>query len=116
MKLLTHNSLRCNLKGLKEDLPFELEVDEMEIVETEFNPNFIRHIMPILDWKGLKIAANAIKITDMPESYDSSMLTDEDFLKLVHHVLLDIIVINGTLICSETGTRFRIENQLPILT
>jgi multifunctional methyltransferase subunit TRM112 len=115
MRFLTHNSLRCNLKDSQSELPFQLEVLDMEIIESECDYDFIRHILPSLDWVGINIAAKSIKLEGMPETFDSTLLDDEDFLQAVHYLLLDVHVISGFLICQETGIKFPIENKVPIL-
>lgn len=38
---------------------------------------------------------------------------DEDFLKLLHHALLEIEIISGDLVCPETGRKFPIKNGIP---
>ena len=38
---------------------------------------------------------------------------DDDFLQAMHNLLLDIHVIDGFLICPETGRRFPIAERIP---
>jgi multifunctional methyltransferase subunit TRM112 len=38
---------------------------------------------------------------------------DEEFLKKVHHLLIEIDVIEGELVCPETGRVFPINNGIP---
>ena len=51
----------------------------MEVIETEMNSDFIKHILPSLDWKGIILAANAIGIEGMPEVYTPSLIEDEHY-------------------------------------
>jgi uncharacterized protein YbaR (Trm112 family) len=44
---------------------------------------------------------------------DDATKTDEAFLKLVHKLLLDVHVLEGALICPETGRRFPITAGIP---
>lgn len=115
MRILTHNSLRSHLKEGSPDEPFELEIEEMEVIETEMNPDFIKHILPTLDWKGIILAANAIGIEGMPEVYIPSLIEDEDFLQALHYLLLDVHIMTGYLICSQSKRKFLIENGIPHL-
>ena len=113
MRLLTHNSLRSHVKNATSAFPLGLEIEDMEVQSSEFKQDFIKHILPSLDWAGLLIAAKALDLDDFPDVYDSRLLDDEDFLKLCHNVLIDIEVCRGALICSETGRRFPIEDGIP---
>jgi multifunctional methyltransferase subunit TRM112 len=46
--------LQCHVKGCKEDnYPLEIHDAQVEIVESEFNEDFIRKMIPRLDWDAL---------------------------------------------------------------
>ncbi len=45
----------------------------------------------------------------IPESYEQ----DQEFLKRAHHVLLEIEVINGDLVCPETSRKFPVSDGIP---
>ena len=112
MRILSHNSLKCPAKDVIEGYPMLLEVDELEVVETECNPTFIKSILPTLDWKAILIAADAIGLKGIPVEYNSSLLDDNDFILALHNLLLDIHVIKGNLVCPESARRFPIENRI----
>ena len=38
---------------------------------------------------------------------------DTEFLKKAHHVLLEIEVINGDLVCPESGRKFPLNDGIP---
>jgi len=40
-------------------------------------------------------------------------LSNEDLLKKLHTVLLELEVIEGELVCPETGRKFQISNGIP---
>ena len=44
---------------------------------------------------------------------DEATKADEAFLKLVHKLVLDVHVLEGALICPETGRRFPITAGIP---
>lgn len=80
----------------------------------EFNPEFVSKIIPKIDWKVLYNAAESIgQLEDLPKEIIQNFENDQDFLKKVHHVLLEVDVINGELICPETGRKFPINNGIP---
>lgn len=112
MRILSHNSLKCPAKDVKEGFPLLLEVDDLEVVETECNDEFIKSLLPSLDWKAIGIAADAIGLKDIPREYDCKLLQDADFIRAMHNMLMDIHVIKGCLICPESGRRFPIENRI----
>src|SRR5690349_1322832 len=112
MKILTHNSLKCAAKDVSTGYPLLLEIADMEINEVECNLDFIRNILPSLDWAGINIASKAVGLADMPDNFDAALLNDESFLMAMHNLLLNINVKTGALICPESGRRFPIENGI----
>jgi hypothetical protein len=57
MKLLTHNMLSCHIKGVKSGFPFKIEPEKVEQIDADYDPDFLRHIYPRLEWKALREAA-----------------------------------------------------------
>ena len=45
----------------------------------------------------------------VPEKYDE----DETFLKALHHVLLEVEITEGSLVCPETARKFPIKEGIP---
>jgi len=113
MRLLTHNSLKSIAKGIGEGCPLKLEIDEMEVRESEVNLTFIKALIPGLDWEGVLVAAAAVGLQGMPAKFNAAVLEDESFLRAVHNLLLDIHVQKGSLVCPDTGTRYPITDGLP---
>ena len=113
MRLLTLNSLRCPAKDVAKGFPLGLELEAMEVKESEFNEEFIRHMLPSLDWECILIAANAVGLQGIPQTFDPSLLDDTAFLQALHNLLLDVHVTKGKLVCPESGRKFPIENGLP---
>ncbi|GAQ90207.1 hypothetical protein KFL_006130040 [Klebsormidium nitens] len=113
MRLLTHNMLACNIKGVTKGYPLKIEATKTEEKETDFNAGFLRHIYPKLDWKALREAAASLGLEELPEQVEPSQLEDEDFLRRFHHVLLEIHLEEGALVCPETGRRFPVSKGIP---
>lgn len=91
-----------------------LQAIEVEVLEVDFNPDFINRIIPKLDYPVLHNAATALgKVEDLPKELIADYENNVDFLKKIHHVLLEIDVVNGELICPETGRKFPINNGIP---
>lgn len=71
-------------------------------------------MIPKLDWGVLHKAAESIgHLGDLPLEPISDYENNEDFLKKVHHVLLEVDVISGDLICPESGRKFPISDGIP---
>lgn len=113
MRLLTHNSLRCHAKDVTKGWPLQLKIEDMEISETDFSPEFIKSILPGLDWEGVKLAASAIEFDGVPETWNNELLKDEDFLRAMQKLLLDVHIQEGVLICPESSREFKIQNGVP---
>lgn len=115
MKLLTHNFLtsRC-LKGVNVGYPLKIVAKDVKVSETDFNMDFISRIIPKLDWRTLWTAADGLgHVGELPQALIEDYESNEDFLKKVHHVLLEVDVINGELVCPESGRKFPITSGIP---
>ncbi|KAJ7536903.1 hypothetical protein O6H91_12G087700 [Diphasiastrum complanatum] len=113
MRLLTHNMLSCNRKGVSNGFPLGIEASKLEVKEVDFNSDFLRHIYPKIEWKAFVDAAKSLGLNDLPEHVDDSMLEDDDFLHSFHHALLEVHLEEGALICPETGRRFPVNRGIP---
>ncbi|CAD5188585.1 unnamed protein product [Musa acuminata subsp. malaccensis] len=49
MRLLTHNILSCNIKGVANDFPLRREAEKRVEKEVELNADFLRHIFPKIE-------------------------------------------------------------------
>lgn len=62
----------------------------MEKEETEFNKEFIVHMMAKVDWPALRATAADLGIADLPEAVPEGFDSDEGFLKSVHDLIIDV--------------------------
>ncbi len=60
MKLLTHNMLQCHIKGVKNGYPFKIEAEKVEERPADYDPDFLRHIFPRIQWDALREAASSM--------------------------------------------------------
>nr|CAG4637538.1 EOG090X0LTV [Ceriodaphnia reticulata]SVE73345.1 EOG090X0LTV [Ceriodaphnia reticulata] len=115
MKLLTHNMLtsKC-LKGVTVGYPLGILAKEVKVVEVEFNPEFISRMIQKVDWPALcKAAENVGHMNELPPTLVDDYENNEEFLKKAHHFLMEIEVINGDLVCPETGRKFPVTDGIP---
>lgn len=50
---------------------------------------------------------------DLPPTLAENYATDNEFLQKLHHVLMEIDIIEGNLECPETGRLFPISEGIP---
>eukprot|EP00640_Fibrocapsa_japonica_P007507 CAMPEP_0113945086 /NCGR_PEP_ID=MMETSP1339-20121228/38477_1 /TAXON_ID=94617 /ORGANISM="Fibrocapsa japonica" /LENGTH=187 /DNA_ID=CAMNT_0000950489 /DNA_START=53 /DNA_END=616 /DNA_ORIENTATION=- /assembly_acc=CAM_ASM_000762 len=106
MRLLTHNVLRCNARGVDEGFPLKIEAEKVEIQESPFQADLIRSIAETLHWGALCEGAKALGVSSLPETLTPELLQSEDFLKAIHHVVMDVHLVEGKLHCPD-GERFK---------
>jgi multifunctional methyltransferase subunit TRM112 len=66
-----------------------------------------------LNWQSVLVAANAVGLGGFPDALTPDLMDSEEFLKAVHQLLLDMHVMEGFLICPDTGHRFPITDGIP---
>jgi len=111
MKLLTHNMLASNVKGVQNGYPLKLTVTKLEEREAEFQADFLRNMLARIEYGVLYETAASIGLGDQLPGEPRP--ADEEFLRKLHHVLLEVEVVEGSLICPETGRVFPIVGGIP---
>mmetsp|Transcript_7361 Transcript_7361/g.14500 ORF Transcript_7361/g.14500 Transcript_7361/m.14500 type:complete len:124 (-) Transcript_7361:367-738(-) len=116
MKLLTHNMLACHIKGVKNGYPFDIEVEKTQIVNADYDPDFLVRMVPKLNWPAFLQGAKQMGLKpQLPNEVTPDMLNNDDFLQKFHHCLMEVCLIEGTLICPSTGRRFKVSKGIPNL-
>ncbi|KAJ3490090.1 hypothetical protein NLI96_g1656 [Meripilus lineatus] len=112
VRLITHNLLACHAKGCtSNNFPLQFKDVAIEIREAEFNPDFLRGFLARLEWGALVDAARQLGDTSLPPEVPDML--DDDFLKSLHHVLLEIHVEEGAMICPNCQHVYAISNGIP---
>ncbi|CAB4427555.1 unnamed protein product [Rhizophagus irregularis] len=112
MRLVTHNMLQCHVKGCNSNnFPLQLSDVEIEIQETDFNPKFLRNMLSKLEWNALVKTALEINITTLPNVLPNDL--DEEFLKMLHRVLLETHIKQGQMICPNCNHTYPIKDGIP---
>ncbi|CEQ42009.1 SPOSA6832_03778 [Sporobolomyces salmonicolor] len=111
VRLLTQNLLSCPSRACSYPQNFPLafrNVDKLELVDAEFNEEFLRGVLSRLEWAGLrKSAAEVTPDLTHPEAVSL------DLLKTLHHVLLEIVVRDGEMVCPQCEHVFKIKDSIP---
>ncbi|XP_059148035.1 multifunctional methyltransferase subunit TRM112-like protein [Physella acuta] len=115
MKLLTHNMLTSNIiKGVTKGFPLKIVPKKVEVKEVDYNQAFIVRTLTKIDWDALHQAAVETGHGDgLPSALGENYQQDEDLLKKIHNALLQVEVIEGELVCPESGRKFPIANGIP---
>lgn len=91
-------------------LHFQIAQKEEKVVT--FNGEFLTRILPRLHWPAVCTVAEQVGVQGLPAELNEADATEEVLQKL-HHVLLEIDVIEGNLKCPETGRLFPITDGIP---
>jgi multifunctional methyltransferase subunit TRM112 len=71
-------------------------------------------ILPRLEWPVIKAVADTVGLgQDLPSELDETLTRNTEFLQKLHHVLLEIDIVEGQLECPETGRKFPINQGIP---
>ena len=122
--------MQSHVKGVKNGYPLLLEVSEKKINDIDFNPDFVTRMLGKIDWSVLKNAAHQcfqmdqsdsssfptipdeVPISQSGSSGDSAQY-DEQFLKAAHHLMMEVEIMEGFLVCPESGRKFKITRGIP---
>ena len=113
MRLLTHNMLSSNIKGVTKGFPLRIEAEKVVEKEVEMNADFLRSMFAKIEWGALAEASLALGYSDLPAEADAAMLDSDDFLRRFHHALLQLHLEEGALLCPETARRFPVTKGIP---
>ena len=107
--------LKCNIRGVEEGYPLKIEANKIEEVESEFDIDRVKKILERIQFSALKAAVNDLNLSDLDsiEEVTDGTYDDEELMKKIHHVLFEIHVQDGNLICPETGRKFPVKNGIP---
>jgi len=112
VRLITHNLLACHAKGCTtNNFPLQFKDVSVELREAEFNPDFLKGFLPRIEWKALVDAARQLGDTTLPPEMPE--MVDDEFLKNLHHVLLEMHVEEGAMTCPNCSHVYAISNGIP---
>ena len=122
MRLITHNMLKCNVKGVENGYPLEIQAEEVEEVEADnpFELAFMKGLLRKINLPALKSAAanlgidiiDELKVSDDKIDVDV-LLSNDAALQHIHHLLFEINIETGTLVCPQPGRQFGVSDGIP---
>eukprot|EP00288_Rhodomonas_lens_P017428 CAMPEP_0177693186 /NCGR_PEP_ID=MMETSP0484_2-20121128/2262_1 /TAXON_ID=354590 /ORGANISM="Rhodomonas lens, Strain RHODO" /LENGTH=115 /DNA_ID=CAMNT_0019203973 /DNA_START=169 /DNA_END=516 /DNA_ORIENTATION=- len=101
------------MKEASKSIPLKIEVEEMQEVAKDFNQGFLENIIDRLDWPAFVEAAALLNQEGLPASKELLDKSDELTMKKLHHALMEVDVVTGNLVCTETGRKFPIAAGIP---
>lgn len=68
-----------------------------------------------IDWQALKSAASDLLIHHLDKfpELTEDMKSDDTILRKIHHILFEVHLIDGHLICPETSRKFPVRDGIP---
>eukprot|EP01083_Nonionella_stella_P070645 189122_1 len=120
MRLLTHNTMRNNTEEAKgggwplKITAIEVRVDDANDVgsDPKNELSFVKGILGMLDWSTLVQGASQMGLNTLPKVLTEEMAADEDFLRALYHVLMNVHLVKGMLTCPDTGREFPVTNSI----
>jgi multifunctional methyltransferase subunit TRM112 len=113
VKLITHNFLTSNVRGVKVSYPLRVVATEVEHEDNEFDAELTVKMIPRLDYGALLAACAAVGYNSLPAKPPASPEADEAFLKALHHALFNINIVRGVFVCPESNREFPIDGGIP---
>ncbi|OEU17401.1 Trm112p-domain-containing protein [Fragilariopsis cylindrus CCMP1102] len=121
MRLLTHNTMRNNSKEAKGmGFPFKITAAEVKVIDNpdagateERDIDFVKRMLPILEWTALVRAASECGISSLPHTLTTDLAESRPFLQALYHILMNVHLIKGMLTCPVTGREFPVTNGVP---
>ena len=112
MKLITHNFLQSIVKGVTKPYPLLIKSTETDAFECDFSAENVKSMISRLEYPALLSALNDISYNhSLPEKLPESL--DDDLIKQLHHILFEVEVMEGCLVCPESGREFPITRGIP---
>ena len=77
--------------------------------------DMVRIMVSKLNWPVVRAGAQDLSISDVTdiETISEAVLADEGSLRRIHHVLFEVNLIEGFLVCPESGRKFPVNDGIP---
>lgn len=120
MRLLTHNTMRCNTEEAKGGgWPLKITAVEVRVddaIEIGSDPEreiaFVKGVLGMLDWNVLVQGASQLGLDTLPPTLTDDMAQDPEFLRALYHVLMNVHLVKGMLTCPDTGREFPVTDRI----
>jgi len=104
--------------------PLQIEVKALRYEESPVNKDFLLNVLPKVNYPALRSAMQQIShhceppLAEIPENLDVSDTEgnknlDDATIANLHRVLLDVYLVEGWLVCPDTGRKFPVKDCIP---
>ena len=102
----------------KKGYPLKIEAKDVVVEESPFDKTLIIKMLPRLNYEvaiqaGRQLQEAAGEKTELPATLPADYTQNEEFLQALQHVLFDIHLVEGFLICPDSGRRFPVKDSIP---
>ena len=126
--------LKCNKKGVNKGYPLKIESTDKQIIQSNYNKEMMRKVIFKVQLEGLKSAVADLSLLTTEEfatleqniymlrklykdNNDGQHVVEdtmeESVLTLLHHLLFEVHILEGALVCPESGRSFPIKESIP---
>mmetsp|Transcript_12850 Transcript_12850/g.19504 ORF Transcript_12850/g.19504 Transcript_12850/m.19504 type:complete len:132 (-) Transcript_12850:202-597(-) len=122
MRLLTHNFLKSNVRNTTKGYPLVIEARRIIYEESSLDGTMVKKLCSKIDYEVLVGALTQLRNSNVdvdfgwpiiPGSLGEEQSMDEEVIEMLHKVLFDIHVLDGDLVCPDTGRKFPIRDGIP---
>lgn len=88
----------------------------MDIIAADYNEDLVKNMLHKVNFPALKAAAINLQIGSLIQTSEcivEDIVADDTFLRELHHLLLEVHVQQGALVCPNTGRKFPIKDGIP---
>jgi multifunctional methyltransferase subunit TRM112 len=117
MRLLTHNFLQSNVRGTTKGYPLKIIPTEILVEESPVDTELVRKMLPKLKYDAVVAAFADIshkvdpQLPMIPGELPEDL--DEATIEALHQVLFNVHILEGELVCPDTGRKFPIKQGIP---
>ena len=102
------------MKDGKRGYPLVIQATKIDKVKADYNPEFLVRMLGRLEYAVLVHALEMIGMKDfLPVVLPEKFAEEEEFMKNLHHALLEIEIVDGEMICPLSGRKFPIKDGIP---
>lgn len=119
MRLLTHNFLQSNVKGTEKGYPLRIDKGaELLVEDSPVDRNLVIKMLSKLDYDVLVTTTESLRqqdagIPELPAKLPHASVLQEETVAMYHKVLFDVHLLNGHLVCPDTGRKFPVKDGIP---
>ena len=95
----------------------KIEANNVVVENSPFDRDMVLRMLPRLNYDAVVAASQQLspkaecKLLELPAKLPADV--DDELLQALHHVLFDVHLVEGFLICPASGRRFPVKDSIP---